>query len=177
MTGGFKCLGMAALARQAGEERQRELERQREAEAERADRAAEEPPVADRETGESGLADRPPACELVLAPATASLRPVYPRGGRMNFGDAVIAVRYVVDERGETLDDEIAVIPERSTADRERYLDLFAELAVETVQGWSFGRAAMREFETGRHEGVPRASPTGTGLDTRGAHCPKFAFP
>lgn len=81
------------------------------------------------------------ACELVLLAANEELSPLYPRGGRMNFGEAVVAVRYVVDDSGETVDQEIEVVSELSQVDRERYFELFAESAVETVRRWRFAFA------------------------------------
>ena len=54
----------------------------------------------------------------------------------MNFGGAVVTVRYVVGQAGEVV--EAAVIPEQSRADRDRYLELFEESALETVRNWRF---------------------------------------
>ena len=99
------------------------------------DAAAADPP-------DSAVADPEPAgpepCALTLATGAEGLSPAYPRGGRMNFGPAVITVRYEVDEQGATVDSRVSMVPERSRADRERYLDLFAEVAVETVRAWTF---------------------------------------
>ena len=82
-----------------------------------------------------------PVCDLVLAAGTEEREPVYPRGGRMNFGNAKVTVRYIVDDLGETVDQQVHVLRESSQADRERYFELFAESAVETVQEWKFGFA------------------------------------
>ena len=82
--------------------------------------------------------DDPAPCTLTLAAGPEGLSPAYPRGGRMNFGPAVITVRYEIDEKGATVDDRVTMVPEQSRADRERYLDLFAEVAVETVRAWTF---------------------------------------
>ncbi|MYE10403.1 MAG: hypothetical protein F4X99_01815 [Gammaproteobacteria bacterium] len=83
----------------------------------------------------------PRFCALTLATGAEGSSPAYPRGGRMNFGPAVITVRYEVDERGATVDDQVTMVPEQSRADRERYLDLFVEVAVETVRAWTFTAA------------------------------------
>ena len=56
----------------------------------------------------------------------------------MNFGKAVVTVSFEVDERGETVDNAVAVVEPRSRADRERYFDLFAAEATATVKAWSF---------------------------------------
>ena len=47
-------------------------------------------------------------------------------------------MRYEVDEQGATVDERVTTVQEQSRADRERYLDLFAEVAVETVRAWTF---------------------------------------
>ena len=77
-------------------------------------------------------------CSLVMSPDVVDRSPAYPRGGRMNFGKALIAVRFEVDESGETVDDAVSVVEPRSRADRDRYFDLFAAEAVATVKAWSF---------------------------------------
>ena len=88
--------------------------------------------------GEPDQPGMPAVCELALAPANEESSPLYPRGGRMDFGEAVVAVRYVVDDLGETVDSEIEVVSELSQVDRERYFELFAESALETVRRWRF---------------------------------------
>ena len=82
--------------------------------------------------------DAPEPCALTFATGAGEVSPAYPRGGRMNFGGAVVTVRYEVDEQGATVDGRVTMVRERSRADRERYLDLFAEVAVETVRAWAF---------------------------------------
>ncbi len=78
------------------------------------------------------------ACELELTAATADLVPAYPRGGRTNFGEALIAIRYVVNERGETVDAAVQAIIEQSSVQRERYLRLFVDAATDVVRQWRF---------------------------------------
>ena len=56
----------------------------------------------------------------------------------MNFGKALIAVRFEVDESGETVDEAVSVVEPQSRADRDRYFDLFAAEALATVKAWSF---------------------------------------
>ena len=77
-------------------------------------------------------------CGLIVPATIASLSPEYPRRGRMDFGDARITVRYVLDETGATVDDEVTVVRESSSADRRRYFDLFARAALEKVRNWAF---------------------------------------
>ena len=109
---------------------------------------ADEPPEPVQELAAADPPDPAPArepepseprfCALTLATGAEGLSPAYPRGGRMNFGQAVVTVRYEVDEQGATVDSQVTMVPDQSRADRERYLDLFAEVAVETVRAWTF---------------------------------------
>lgn len=76
-------------------------------------------------------------CEVDLVPGTTR-RAAYPRGGRFNLGDAVMLVRFTVDEEGVTPDDEVFVDPEGSSASRARNFGMFAETAKQTVRRWEF---------------------------------------
>lgn len=101
-----------------------------------AEAVEEEAAVAD-----SGLEDpptpEPEACDVDLLPGITATA-AYPRGGRFNLGDAVMLVRYTVDEEGATPDDEVFVDPEGSSASRSRNFDTFAETARQTVRRWEF---------------------------------------
>ena len=79
-----------------------------------------------------------PPCDFVGPINEGTRSPVYPRGGRWDVGDAIMTVRYVLDDQGETVDQEVAVVNERSSADRARYYRLFAMEAVKTVRDWRF---------------------------------------
>ena len=92
----------------------------------------------------SATMDSPP-CTATLLPKflAEAARDIYPGRRRMNYGSATVAVRYTLDEQGATVDDEIAVIPEESSAERPRSFDLFARPAMRVVSNWVF------EFDTG----------------------------
>ena len=92
----------------------------------------------------SATMDSPP-CTATLLPKflAEAARDIYPGRRRMNYGSATVAVRYTLDEQGATVDDEIAVIPEESSAERPRSFDLFARPAMRVVRNWVF------EFDTG----------------------------
>ena len=63
----------------------------------------------------------------------------YPiRNRRLNLGAADIAVEFVVNDQGETVDDSVRVIEESSTATRPNYFDAFADEAVKVVREWVF---------------------------------------
>ncbi|MDE2822592.1 MAG: hypothetical protein OXK79_03710, partial [Chloroflexota bacterium] len=79
----------------------------------------------------------PEPCDVDLLPGITATA-AYPRGGRFNLGDAVMLVRYTVDEDGATPDDEVFVDPEGSSASRARNFDTFAETARQTVRRWEF---------------------------------------
>ena len=138
-------------------ERQRELDRARQAEAERqraereaqarrdqerllerqAAAAAAAALQAETPTQQTAAAELPP-CSLRVSADAGAFAPDYPRRGRMDFGNAKIAVRYLVGESGETVDEQVTVVPERSSADQVRYFNLFARAALEKVRSWVF---------------------------------------
>ena len=62
----------------------------------------------------------------------------YPPNMRWAHASATIAVRYVVDEDGNTVDELVAVLPESSTSDPDIYLDRFGEHARNMVSAWEF---------------------------------------
>ena len=103
-----------------------------------ADSLALEPPAEDVTESLARAVAADVACELELTAATADLVPAYPRGGRTNFGEASIAIRYVVNERGETVDAAVQAIIEQSSVQRERYLRLFVDAATDVVRQWRF---------------------------------------
>ena len=96
----------------------------------------------------AGLA--PPAGDTPLEtpPCVARLRPefvggdLYPRmrysQRRANYGSAEILVAYMIDDDGETVDDEVLFRPEQSRADVASHMSLFAESAVNAVRTWQF---------------------------------------
>ena len=88
-----------------------------------------------------------PPCSVSLLPRfrAADATDIYPGRRRMNYGSATIAVRYMLDEEGATIDHEIAVIPEESRAERPRSYDLFAQTAVRVVRDWQFEFAGEQQ--------------------------------
>ena len=77
-------------------------------------------------------------------PCTVQLRPRYRNEGLIypfitnQYASASITVRYVVDDRGETVDDDIVMVTEQSTATPPRFIDKFGQAAVDTVKRWKF---------------------------------------
>ncbi len=78
-----------------------------------------------------------PTCSLQLKPQYRGSAE-YPPNVRWVYASATIAVRYVVDERGATIDDEVIALPDISTANPAEYLDRFAEHARSIVAAWEF---------------------------------------
>ena len=80
-------------------------------------------------------------CELQRPAGYDRWQPDYPLLGRHDFGDAVITVRYAVDEAGETIDEETAVVRDRSSAALTRHFNRFAQEAIDSVRDWKFSVA------------------------------------
>lgn len=134
--------------RQAEVELGEELERLRQAEQElrrlearaqqEAGGAAEEEDAVAPETA-AGQPEEPALapCPILSAPNASDLIPGYPRRGRIDYGSAVITVRFAVNEAGDTVDEEVVVVPGRSSADQPAHFDRFAQAAIRRVRGWS----------------------------------------
>ncbi len=107
-----------------------------------------EPVSAGRSEADGQLAlasDRLPAA--ALPPCNATLLPrflsdaatdIYPGRRRMNYGSATITVRYMLDQEGATIDDEIEVVGDESSVERPRSYDLFAQTAKQVVRNWVY---------------------------------------
>ena len=91
--------------------------------------AAEPPAVA---------ASPPPPCALRLKSPFLNAGDIYPGGHRVDYGAATIIASYVVNERGETEDDQILIDAERSVVERARHFDLFADEVRSLVGRWEF---------------------------------------
>ena len=104
------------------------------------------PEPAGEAIGESSAPERPAdQSRTIIVPCVAQLKPefdagtdFYPGGRRVNYGSAVITVRYALDDQGETVDDETAVVGDSSNATRPRFLDALASDTVELVKNWEF---------------------------------------
>ena len=79
-----------------------------------------------------------PECTLEMPDDENWWRPEYPRRGLRDYGDAMIVVRYTVDDKGETEDPNIAVLREQSELDNPTYFNAFAREAVAAIRKWSF---------------------------------------
>ena len=124
--------------RLAEAERQRELEEQRRAEEEQEEAEPAGGDLASESLPEAGSTEAAlPPCDLLIAENARSLYPDYPGRGRRDYGDAVIAIRFMVDESGETIDEEVVVVREESTVERESRFDRFADTAISKVRSWS----------------------------------------
>lgn len=87
------------------------------------------------------------SAETELPPCDATLMPrfldqdgsdIYPGRRRMNYGAATITIQYSLDETGATVDDQVTIVPEESTAQRPRLMGLFADAATRLVRNWVF---------------------------------------
>ena len=106
-----------------------------------ADKSAElaAAPLDSASTGEeqtAAIAAAAVPCRLEFRSDPERWRPQYPLGGRRDFGDAAITVRYEVDEAGETVDESVVVVTEQSHANQTRYFNRFAREALDRVRNW-----------------------------------------
>ena len=77
-------------------------------------------------------------CPAQLKTEFAASGDFYPGGRRVNYGGAVITVRYRLNAEGETLDGETIMVEDSSNAARPRFLDALARDTVELVRSWEF---------------------------------------
>ncbi len=90
------------------------------------------------------------SCRLQRPPGFDRWQPEYPLQGRRDFGDAVITVRYAIDEAGETIDEETAVVRDRSSAAVTRHFNRFAQVALDSVRDWKFSIAQQDSMPCAR---------------------------
>ena len=145
----------AEIARRVAERRPQETTRQEqiaesgqsepapaEPSAVRAADTAEVARMTPEQAASAGSEEQPPIgdalCPAQLKTEFAAGGDFYPGGRRVNYGGAVITVRYALNAEGETLDDETAVVDDSSNATRPRFLDALARDTVELVRGWEF---------------------------------------
>ena len=144
----------AEIARRVAERQPQDAIREEPvAESEQSEMASAEPPavvaqVADvsritpEQASPEGSEEQPQTgdalCPVQLKTEFAAGGDFYPGGRRVNYGGAVITVRYALNAEGETLDDETAVVDESSNATRPRFLDALARDTIELVRGWEF---------------------------------------
>ena len=98
------------------------------------------PDVSLEEPSPEGSVDQPASvpCVAQLKPEYAMGADSYPGDRRVNYGGAVITVRYALNAEGETVDEETTVVGDSSNATRPRFLDALARDTVELVKGWEF---------------------------------------
>ena len=73
-----------------------------------------------------------------LKPQFLNAGDIYPDSYRVNYGDAVMIVAYVLDEQGRTVDDLVQIDREGSQVNVARHFDKFAEAAQNLVRSWEF---------------------------------------
>lgn len=85
-------------------------------------------------------ADAPPPCAVALKPEFLASLEVdgYPGDQRVNYGAGVIAVRYTLGDDGATLDAEVMLERDRSSAARPSYLEALAQDTLAVVKAWEF---------------------------------------
>ena len=113
-----------------------------------------------------------PPCAVDLSPVSlAALAPEgYPGDQRVNYGEGVIVVDYLLGPGGDTIDAEVVLRPELSSVSMQEHFDALAADTVAQVRGWQFdfpaatGNCARRQRQTAtfnyasRCVGAPRPS-------------------
>ena len=109
--------------------------------------AADQPTQESLAPSPSEAAALPPADLDAPRPCAVSLKPEflaslevdgYPGDQRVNYGAGVIAVRYTLGDDGATLDAEVMLERDRSSAARPSYLEALAEDTLAVVKAWEF---------------------------------------
>ena len=80
-------------------------------------------------------------CPVQLKPRFEGVLPAPPRlpsRAAERLATATIAVRYVVDEQGATVDSEVAIVESESTVNPPAFLPQFSASARELVEDWEF---------------------------------------
>ena len=103
------------------------------------DAAETPPPAGDDADGQPEVA----TCSVALRAEFQNVD-VYPGGGRVNYGTAMILVRYTINEAGFT--ENVVVVEEESTVQSERYRGLFERATVMLVEQYRFD---FDDVETG----------------------------
>lgn len=178
--------GRAALADQAGDEDSPPEVAAADDEATDADVQPPRPtPAAAPLTLPIEVPQAPPGVDLAaatveeLAPCAVDLSPVslaalapegYPGDQRVNYGEGVIVVDYLLGPGGDTIDAEVVLRPDLSSVSMQEHFDALAADTVEQVRGWQFdfaaatGNCARRQRQTAtfnyasRCVGAPRPS-------------------
>ena len=101
----------------------------------------EEPPPLQGDLASLDAAPSNAPCPLQLKPRFQGVVPEFPRlpsPTAARLAAATIAVRYVVDEQGATVDSAVSIVESASTASPPVFLPQFADSARELVERWEF---------------------------------------
>ena len=102
-----------------------------------ADAAAEGEAV---DLADAGAEDSPALspCQVRLLPRFQTAAALYPGGNRIDYGSATVAVQFSLNDQGETVDDLVVVLADRSVAEQPDNLNLFAQEVLNLVRRWEF---------------------------------------
>ena len=101
----------------------------------------EEPPPLQGDLASLDAAPSNAPCPLQLKPRFQGVVPEFPQlpsPTAARLAAATIAVRYVVDEQGATVDSAVSIVESQSTASPPVFLPQFADSARELVERWEF---------------------------------------
>ena len=99
-------------------------------------------------------------CPLQLKPRFQGVVPEFPRlpsRTAARLAAATIAVRYVVDEQGATVDSAVSIVESASTANPPAFLSQFADSARELVEQWEFEFLPTADLSCARQQELTTA--------------------
>ena len=99
-------------------------------------------------------------CPLQLKPRFQGVVPEFPRlpsRTAARLAAATIAVRYVVDEQGATVDSAVSIVEAESTANPPAFLSQFADSARELVERWEFEFLPTADLSCARQQELTTA--------------------
>ncbi len=119
----------------------------------------EEPPVQEDLASLDAAPSNTP-CPLQLKPRFQGVVPEFPRlpsRTAARLAAATIAVRYVVDEQGATVDSAVSIVESASTANPPAFLSQFADSARELVEQWEFEFLPTADLSCARQQELTTA--------------------
>ena len=97
---------------------------------------------------DAGTDDSPalPPCQVRLQPRFQSLVALYPGANQIDYGSATVVVQFTLNDQGQTVNDAVTILRERSVAEQPDNFNLFAREVLNLVRRWEF---AFDESDSG----------------------------
>ena len=120
----------------------------------------EDPPPLQEDLASLDAAPSNAPCPLQLKPRFQGVVPEFPQlpsRTAARLAAATIAVRYVVDEQGATVDGAVSIVESASTASPPVFLPQFADSARELVERWEFEFLPTADLSCARQQELTTA--------------------